>query len=145
MKEIARRLIDFFLVSVLLDAGAGNAWSFKEHESGQSFSRSEGLGVATFHMFEQGLFSGDSNNPHQADGQCRTLATQLARRLTTTLADGLSKITAQKVASAMQVSDSNPLVGLDGRSSLLINLSKALKANTKFFGTRARPGHLIGV
>ena len=67
-KEIGRRLIDLFLVSVLLDAGAGNAWSYRELSSGQSFSRSEGLGVASFAMFEQGLFSGDSSNPYQADG-----------------------------------------------------------------------------
>ena len=67
-KEIARRLIDLLLVSVLLDACAGNAWTFKEEASGQSFSRSEGLGVASMAMFEQGLFSGDPANPHQADG-----------------------------------------------------------------------------
>ena len=70
VKEISRRLIDLFLVSVLLDAGAGNAWSFKEPESGKSFSRSEGLGVASIAMFEQGLFSSDSNNPYQVDGVC---------------------------------------------------------------------------
>ena len=69
-KEIARRLIDLLLVSVLLDAGAGNAWTFKEEASGQSFSRSEGLGVSSMAMFEQGLFSGDPANPHQADGMC---------------------------------------------------------------------------
>ncbi|KAI0752955.1 hypothetical protein C8Q80DRAFT_1149392 [Daedaleopsis nitida] len=125
VKETARRLIDLFLVSVLLDAGAGNAWSFKEEASGQSFSRSEGLGVASIIMFEQGFFSGDSSNPYQVD------------------AEGLSRITAQKVASAMQVSDSNPMVGIDGRSSLLINLSKALKASSQYFGTAARPGHII--
>jgi hypothetical protein len=33
-------------VSVLLDAGAGNSWKFQEASSGQSFSRSEGLGVS---------------------------------------------------------------------------------------------------
>lgn len=68
VKEISRRLIDLFLVSVLLDAGAGNSWSFKEESSGLSFSRSEGLGVASIAMFEQGLFSGDPTNPYQVDG-----------------------------------------------------------------------------
>lgn len=68
-KEICRRLIDLFLVSVLLDAGAGNAWTYAESQSGQSFSRSEGLGVASFNMFEQGFFSGDSENPFQVDGK----------------------------------------------------------------------------
>ncbi|KAH9884629.1 hypothetical protein C8Q73DRAFT_660704 [Cubamyces lactineus] len=124
-KEISRRLIDLFLVSVLLDAGAGNAWTYKEDISGHTFSRSEGLGVASIVMFEQGLFSSDSNNPHQVD------------------AEGLARLTVPKVASAMQVSESNPMVGLEGRTSLLVNLSKALKANTTYFGDSPRPGNLV--
>jgi hypothetical protein len=36
-KEITKRLIDLFLVSVLLDAGAGNVWSYTEASSGQNF------------------------------------------------------------------------------------------------------------
>ncbi|KAI0365166.1 DUF1688-domain-containing protein [Pilatotrama ljubarskyi] len=124
-KEICRRLIDLFLVSVLLDAGAGNAWTYKEETSGQTFSRSEGLGVASIAMFEQGFFSGDSSNPHQVD------------------AEGLARITAPKVAAAMQVSEANPMVGLEGRTSLLVNLSKALKANSTYFGDSARPGNLV--
>ncbi|KAI0672608.1 hypothetical protein C8Q78DRAFT_1078120 [Trametes maxima] len=124
-KEVTRRLVDLFLVSVLLDAGAGSAWSYTENNSGEKFSRSEGLGVASFSMFEQGFFSGDSSNPHQVD------------------AEGLARITAPKVASAMQVSDTNPMVGLEGRTSLLANLSKALKANTTYFGDSARPGNLV--
>ena len=39
-----------------------------EESSGQRFTRSEGLGVASIAMFEAGLFSGDSNNPYQVDG-----------------------------------------------------------------------------
>ena len=45
----------------------------------------------------------------------------------------------------MQVNDSNPMVGLEGRSSLLFNLSKALKASPQFFGINGRPGNLIGI
>jgi hypothetical protein len=33
------------------------------------FSRSEGLGVASVHMFTDGLFSGDPNQPYRVDGQ----------------------------------------------------------------------------
>jgi len=44
----------------------------------------------------------------------------------------------------MQVSDANPMVGLSGRTSLLINLKSALEANPRFFGSDARPGNLIG-
>lgn len=68
-KETCRRLIDLFLVSVLLDAGAGNAWSYQEKESSQKFTRSEGLGVASVNMFEQGFFSGDIEQPYKVDGE----------------------------------------------------------------------------
>lgn len=68
-REITKRLIDLFLVSVLLDAGAGNVWSYTEASSGQKFSRSEGLGVASVHMFTDGLFSGDPDQPYRVDGQ----------------------------------------------------------------------------
>jgi hypothetical protein len=44
----------------------------------------------------------------------------------------------------MQVNESNPMVGLEGRASLLTNLAKALKASPQFFGQNARPGNLIG-
>lgn len=36
------------------------------------------------------------------------------------------------------------MVGLEGRTSLLINLSKALSSNSEFFGPDARPGNIIG-
>lgn len=59
-------------------------------------------------------------------------------------ASGLEKITTEKVAKAMQVSESNPMVGIEGRSSLLFNLSKALRTSPEFFGVAGRPGHVIG-
>lgn len=59
-------------------------------------------------------------------------------------AEGLARITTDSIASAMQVSETNLMVGLEGRASLLINLSKALKAKPEYFGLDGRPGHLIG-
>lgn len=44
----------------------------------------------------------------------------------------------------MQVDESNPMVGLDGRASLLFNLSEALKASPQFFGEEGRPGNMVG-
>jgi hypothetical protein len=69
-KEITKRLIDLFLVSVLLDAGAGNVWSYAESGTGRKFARSEGLGVASVHMFNEGVFSGHPDQPHRVDGPC---------------------------------------------------------------------------
>jgi hypothetical protein len=57
----------------------------------------------------------------------------------------LEKVTAEKTAAAMQVSESNPMVGIEGRASLLFNLSKALRASPQFFGEDGRPGNLIGI
>ena len=36
------------------------------------------------------------------------------------------------------------MVGLEGRTSLLVNLSKALSSNSEFFGHDARPGNIVG-
>ncbi|CAM5735316.1 URC4/urg3 family protein [Mycolicibacterium aubagnense] len=45
----ARAMIDLAVVSVLLDAGAGAQWGYVEPTTGQRFTRSEGLGVASWH------------------------------------------------------------------------------------------------
>jgi hypothetical protein len=59
-------------------------------------------------------------------------------------AKGLEQITVEKTAEVMQVSSDNPMVGLEGRASLLVNLSHALKSNPTFFGAEGRPGNMIG-
>ncbi|KAJ6617093.1 hypothetical protein B0H10DRAFT_2034694 [Mycena sp. CBHHK59/15] len=123
--EAAKRLLDLFMVSVLLDAGAGNQWAYTERESGVQFARSEGLGVAAVHMFEHGLFSGDAGQPYRVD------------------ADGLARVTVEQVAAELQVTPQNPLVGFEGRTSLLTRLSTALRTSLEFFGPDARPGNLI--
>jgi hypothetical protein len=56
----------------------------------------------------------------------------------------LARITVEQVTVAMQVSDLNPMVGLEGRASLLSKLAIALRANPVFFGDDARPGNIIG-
>lgn len=66
--EITRRLVDLFFVSVLLDAGAGDVWRFKEPETGQVIVRSEGIAVASLHMFTAGSFSSDSSLKEKVDG-----------------------------------------------------------------------------
>ncbi|MBB3036979.1 GTP cyclohydrolase II [Hoyosella altamirensis] len=111
-KVRAAAMIDLAIVSVLLDAGAGPDWAFAEHASGQVFTRSEGLGVASWHAFVSGLFSSDPASPLQAD------------------ADGLRRLTAPQLAEAFQVSSANPIVGLDGRVELLHRLGAAVSAAT---------------
>ena len=118
-------MIDLFVVSVLLDAGAGNKWSYRSKESGKVFSRSEGLAVASLEMFKSGLFSSDPTEPCQVDGA------------------GLKKITTDVLAKGMQHSEQNPLAGIEGRAGLLVRLSEALN-NQDFFGVDARPGNMLG-
>ncbi|MDQ7744696.1 URC4/urg3 family protein [Hydrogenophaga pseudoflava] len=123
--ERARAQIDLVLVSVLLDAGAGADWSYLETASGQRFARSEGLGVASFHAFMQGLFSSDSKQPFRVD------------------AAGLRAVTAGRLAQAFQVGPANPLVGLDGRAALLRRLGEVLGTQPAVFGPQGRPGGLF--
>ena len=125
-QERTRRLVDLFLVSVLLDAGAGTKWSYKSKENGQIYKRSEGLAVASLEMFKTGVFSSDETQPYQVD------------------AKGLSRMTVESLAKGMQVSeDTNPMSGLEGRAGLLMRLSQALE-NQKTFGKDGRPGNMIG-
>ncbi len=102
--EQARAQIELTIVSVLLDAGAGADWSYLESTTDHRFTRSEGLGVASFNAFVGGMFSSDPVHPCQAD------------------AAGLQAITTERLAAAFQVSSDNPLVGLEGRAALLRRL-----------------------
>lgn len=46
-------MIDLYLISVLLDAGAGTGWSYKSQENGRVYRRSEGIAVASLELFKQ--------------------------------------------------------------------------------------------
>jgi hypothetical protein len=120
-----RAMIDLTVVSVLLDAGAGADWKYVEPASGQTFTRSEGLAVASFHAFTAGLFSSDKDRPLQAD------------------AAGLRGLVTDHLASAFQVSESNPLVGLEGRAILLRRLGEVMSEQPEVFGEAGRPGCLF--
>jgi len=128
-RERARAQIDLALVSVLLDAGAGPDWRYIEtafgDEEGQSFSRSEGLAVASFHAFTSGLFSSDPDRPLQAD------------------AAGLKALVTDRLGDALQVSEANPLIGLAGRAMLLRRLGEAMTEQPEVFGDSGRPGGLF--
>jgi hypothetical protein len=124
-QERTRRLLDLFLVSVLLDAGAGTKWHYKSKESGKIYRRSEGLAVASLEMFKAGCFSSDPREPCQVDSS------------------GLKKLDVGIMARGLQVTESNPLDGLEGRTSLLLRLGEALQ-NQEVFGLEARPGNMLG-
>ncbi len=120
----ARAAIDLTMVSVLLDAGAGAAWRYHDAATGLTFTRSEGLAVASFEMFRAGLFSSDPERPYQVDSKA------------------LARLDLAQIAAGFQASDSNPLVGLPHRLALLHRLADAL-ATRPAFGVDGRPGHLF--
>jgi Protein of unknown function (DUF1688) len=104
-EEVARRRIDLAVVSVLLDAGAGPDWSYREPGTDESYSRSEGLGVASFHMFANGMFSRDpKGDPLRVD------------------AERLATLAPLDIAMGFQVKAHNPMTGLEGRAELLRKL-----------------------
>jgi len=64
--ELTRRLIDLFFVSVLLDAGAGDTWRYTEPGTDNVYERSEGIAVASLHMFNSFAFAAGSEGDEAA-------------------------------------------------------------------------------
>ncbi|MEQ9552041.1 MAG: URC4/urg3 family protein [Coleofasciculus sp. G3-WIS-01] len=125
-RQKAQTKFDLAIVSVLLDAGAGADWQYFETQTGQVFRRSEGLAVASFRMFCQGMFSSNPESPLQADAQ------------------GLQNLTVEQLTHGFQVSSTNPLLGLEGRVKLLQRLGESLQTHPKLFGDQnPRPGNLV--
>ena len=76
-------------------------------------------------MFKAGFFSSEELEPCQVDGE------------------GLKGLSLQQLARGLQVSENNPIAGLEGRAGLLSRLGDALK-NSALFGREGRPGHMLG-
>jgi len=113
--ELGRAAFDLVIPSVLLDAGAGAAWRYRDAATGAVLGRSEGLGVASLRFFESGALSSDPADPLRADA--------------------LGKVDAAMIGEAFQVTADNPLVGLEGRAALLRRLGEAV----------GRPGALFDI
>ncbi|SDG73731.1 Protein of unknown function [Bradyrhizobium sp. Rc2d] len=123
----ARAEFDLAIVSVLLDAGAGAAWRYRDSVTGEAIGRSEGLAIASLDMFASGLFSRDAHAPFRAD------------------ADVLAQLPLTSLTSAFQVREANPLLGLEGRADLLRRLGKHVANYPEIFGRHdaPRPGGLF--
>ena len=119
----SRAWIDLVVVSVLLDAGAGERWRYQE-DGGRAYARSEGLAVASLHAFSEGLFSADPKDPFRVD------------------ASVIERLDPDRLAHAFQVSPANPLIGLEGRAELIRKLGTAILAAPEMF-PGARPGGLL--
>lgn len=120
-EEQGRARFDLAITSVLLDAGAGPLWAYVEsslpESTRQTYTRSEGLAVASYHTFIEGAFS-STDDPLRAD------------------AAGLHAFDATRLAESFQLSELNPLVGLEGRAALIRGLGDAVTARPDLFAGR---------
>lgn len=121
-KEKGRKRFALAITSVLLDAGAGPDWSYREGRA--TYARSEGLAVASYHMFVGGAFSAMKADPLRAD------------------ADELVDMD-EEITAGFQVREDNPLVGLEGRTELMRQLGAAIVAKPEIFGDEGRLGGLF--
>ena len=122
----ARAAFDLAITSVLLDAGAGAQWKYRDEATGIEASRSEGLALASLRLFEWGGFSADPTDPLRAD------------------AEGLTRLDGAALADAFQVAPQNPLFGFEGRATLLNRLGAQVDARADLFALKdaPRPGGL---
>ena len=123
----ARAEFDLAMVSVFLDAGAGPSWRYRDPITGSAVGRSEGLGLASLAMFAGGAFSADPHDPLRVD------------------AGVLANISVADLERGLQVTDANPLVGIEGRADLLRRLGQLVASKPDVFASRdtPRPGGLF--
>lgn len=122
--ERARARVELAIVSVLLDAGAGDSWRFRAHD-GYTAGRSEGLALASLEWVPSGALSADLDQPWRVD------------------AARLAAVDAAVLGAAFQANADNPLTGLDGRAELLRALGRRLAQRPDVFGTPARLGRFF--
>ncbi|USP82547.1 uncharacterized protein yc1106_09821 [Curvularia clavata] len=125
--ETTRRLIDLFFVSVLLDAGAGDHWRYVEPGTQQEYERSEGIAVASLYMFKNLSFAAqkDEKRGPIVDGR------------------GLQDLKTEALAEGFQITEKNPMLGVESRANLLRSLGKSLLSHPDVFGKEGRPGNVV--
>jgi hypothetical protein len=99
--ERCRAKIGLATLSVLLDAGAGPTWRYREPSTAQIHGRSEGLAIASLDFVMSGALS-------RTDGQPWRIETA-----------PLAFVEDAEIAKAFQVGPDNPMVGLEGRARLI--------------------------
>lgn len=124
LQEQVRAKLDLAVVSVLLDAGAGDVWRYTEPTTAATYSRSEGLAVAGFYAFLTGAFSSSAQHPLRVD------------------AAGLASLTPEQLAGILQHGEDNHVPGFQGRLDLLHRLATVMLEDPDRFPD-GRPGNLI--
>lgn len=122
-EEQGKILYELVIISVLLDAGAGKHWHYREASTGHEYSRSEGLAIASLSLYLNGIFSAKPSEPWRVD----------ASQLLTFNKDTFIK--------GFQVNAENPLEGVEGRVALLNRLGAVVNKYPQYFGKEGRLGH----
>lgn len=124
--DALRTMTGLIIVSVLLDAGAGMGWRYLDPLSGESIGRSEGLARASFDWYLAGGLSSDGQTPRADQNR-------------------LADLTERDLRQAFQVTESNPLVGIDGRLALLHSLAKCMQKAPRDFGGSTNLGSFADI
>jgi hypothetical protein len=67
--EQTRRVLDLFVVAILLDIDPQIGYFYKESTTNRTFKKREAIAIAVLDMFIAGTFSINSNQPHRVDGK----------------------------------------------------------------------------
>jgi Protein of unknown function (DUF1688) len=123
----ARAEFDLAIISVLLDAGAGATWRYRDATTGCSIGRSEGLALASLTMFRDGLLSVRSDDKLRVD------------------AGRLNEFTVAELIDCLQAGPTNPVPGIEGRADLLRRLGRIVLDTPSVFAVNddPRPGGLF--
>ena len=109
--ETARARIDLAIVSVLLDAGAGSHWRYREAETGQPCPAPKALPWRAFALCKPACFP------------------PIPRPLGVPMPRCWREITPEDLARAFQHAPGNELVGVEGRALLLRRLGQVCAAS----------------
>jgi hypothetical protein len=122
-----RAAFDLVITSVLLDAGAGAQWRYRDAATGIVSMRSEGLALASLRWFAGGGLSDEPRDPYRVD------------------AAALRCVDGPTIRRALQAGEGNELPGLEGRARLLNRLGAVLQSRPDLFALAdsPRPGGLF--
>jgi len=123
----ARSAFDLVITSVLLDAGAGAEWRYRDSTTNLVAARSEGLALASLRWFASGALADDRATFYRVD------------------AGALRRVDRQTISNAFQAGSGNELLGLEGRAALLNRFGAAMESRPDLFAIAdsPRPGGLF--
>ncbi|KAI8354608.1 hypothetical protein EDC96DRAFT_516679 [Choanephora cucurbitarum] len=127
--EQVRRVLDLFVVFILLDCNLGRDYAFRESTTNYTNKRREGVAAGVWKMFLAGTFSADPNQPHKVDLKALIDLTQ------SDFSNGFEN-------NLFESEDS-----LDDKYRLIKHLANVLQSRSGYFGSKEghdrRPGNLI--